>query len=377
MDLEFTQEQTLLADSAARFMENNYDLPRRRERVASETGFSPELWGEMAELGWLGLRLPERFGGYDAGAVESVLVMEAAGKALAVEPIISTGVTGAVAISLGASEALGAEIGPYIVAGECRLALAQAEPRSRYALNRVETTAVKDGTGFRLNGHKAVALHAPSAHKLIVSARTAGDSSDANGITLFLVDADAAGLTKRSYPTVDGLRAAEIRLENVACEVVLGELDDGLALLRTIVDETQLALSAEAIGAMSHLLDATVEYAKTRKQFDRTIGSFQVIQHRLVDMYTALETARAMTYIAAAGADSGDARERHRLATTAKLKASQAAQLVGEDAVQIHGGMGMTEELDIGHYFKRVTMIAQTFGDADHQLKLLARLARG
>ena len=376
MDLEFTQEQTLLADSAARFLEDNYDLPQRRERVASELGFSSKLWGEMAELGWLGLRLPERFGGFDAGAVESALIMEAVGKSIAVEPILSTGITGAIAISLGADDALGEKLGANVVSGECRLALAQAEPRSRYALNRVETSATADGNNYRVNGQKAVVLHAPSAHKLIVSTRTSGATADADGITLLLVDAKADGVTLRSYPTIDGLQAAEITLDNVVAEAVLGEVGGGGALLQNIIDETQVALSAEAIGAMSYLLDATVEYAKTRKQFERTIGSFQVIQHRLVDMYTALETARAMTYIAAAGLANEDPAERQRLAATAKLKASQAAKLVGEDAVQIHGGMGMTDELDIGHYFKRITMIAQTFGDTDYQLKTLAKLAR-
>ena len=376
MDFRFTEEQQMLSDSAARFFDNSYDLPKRRERVASESGFSLELWAEMAELGWFALRLPERFGGFDGGAVESALIMEACGKSLAVEPLLSTAVIGARAVSLGADDKLGEELGPSIAAGDCKLALAQAEPGSRYALNRVDTTAAPDNDGYCINGSKAVVLNAPSADLLIVSARTSGSQSDASGITIFLVEAGADGVAMRSYPTVDGLRAAEITFDNVRAKAVLGTVDNGLPLLRAVIDEAQVALSAEAVGAMSHLLAATLEYAKTRKQFERPIGTFQVIQHRLVDMYNALETARGMTYYAAAGLATDDATARTRLALQAKVKAGQGAKLVGEDAVQIHGGMGMTEELDVGHYFKRVTMIAQTYGDTEHQLKQLAKLVR-
>jgi alkylation response protein AidB-like acyl-CoA dehydrogenase len=374
MDLEFSDEQKLLADSANRFFDNNYDLPRRRERVASEHGFSPELWAEMAELGWFALRLPEAFGGFDGSAVESALIAEAAGRALAVEPLLSTAVIGAAAIARGANQELGEALGPKVASGECRVALAQAEPKSRFALERIETSAKADGDSLVLNGHKAVVFNAPAAHKLIVSARTSGDVASKSGITLCLVDAAADGVTMRDYPTIDGMRASEVKLVNVRAQAVLGALDEGLDLLEAIVDEANVALSAETVGAVSYLLDATVEYAKTRKQFERTIGSFQVIQHRLVDMYNAVETARGMTYLAAAGLDTTDSQERTRLALCAKIKAGDAAKLVGEDAVQIHGGMGMTDELDIGHYFKRVTMIAQTFGDNEFQLRRLARL---
>tara|TARA_B100000676_G_scaffold311720_1_gene382688 strand:- start:431 stop:1567 length:1137 start_codon:yes stop_codon:yes gene_type:complete len=376
MDLRFTEEQQLLADSAAKFFEDAYDLPRRRERVASEQGYSEELWSSMAELGWLALRLPEKFGGFGMGAVESALIMEAAGKSLAVEPLFNTGIIGATAITLGADDPLGEELGPQLAAGECRVALAYAEPKSRYALNIVDTTASKNGDSYVLSGAKAVVTHAPSAHKLIVSARTSGDRSEASGVTLFLVDAASDGISMREYPTIDGLRAAEVALDGVRPEAVLGDVDNGVELLRAILDEAHVALSAEAVGAMGYLLDSTVEYAKTRKQFDRPIGTFQVIQHRLVDMYNAVETARGMTYYAAAGLATDDITARTKIALQAKVKASQGSKLVGEDSVQIHGGMGMTDELDIGHYFKRITMIAQTYGDVDYQLKQLARLTR-
>ncbi|MEM7407961.1 MAG: acyl-CoA dehydrogenase family protein [Pseudomonadota bacterium] len=377
MDLAYTDEQKLLADSASRFFADNYDLPKRRERVASDSGFSEALWSEMADLGWLALRLPEDFGGLDFGAVESALVCEALGSALAVEPLTSSAVTGAVALRLGADSAVGEAFGAKLAAGKCRFALAQAEPRSRYSLARVATRATASGGTFALTGEKAVVFNAPGADQLIVSARTSGDDYASNGVTLFLVSTDADGLSMRSYPTVDGMRAAEISFNNTPAHAVLGKVDHGMPLLERIVDETQIALSAEAVGAMSYLLSATVEYAKTRKQFERTLSSFQVIQHRLVDMYNALETAKAMTFMAAAGMNIDDDTERHRLATTAKIKVGDAAKLVGEDAVQIHGGMGMTDELDIGHYFKRITMIAQTYGDNDYQLKQLAAMMRG
>ncbi|MBT6275489.1 MAG: pimeloyl-CoA dehydrogenase small subunit [Chromatiales bacterium] len=374
MDLEFTDEQRLLGESAERFFGDNYDLPKRRERTATKRGFDEALWQEMGELGWLALRLPERLDGFGAGMVECVVVMEAAGKSLAAEPLLNNAVIAATALDASGSD--DTEFAQGIASGECTVALAYAEPRSRYSLQRVATSAVADDGTYTLSGTKSVVSFGGSANKLIVSARTSGKLADAAGITLFWVDADATGISIRDYPTVDGLRAADISFDNVKVDAtnVLGAADDGLRVLNQIVDEAIIAVCAEAVGALQHLHEATLEYVKTRKQFGLPIAKFQVIQHRLVDMYVALELARSMTLLAAAGMGSANAQERARLASTAKVKVGEAIRLVGQDAVQLHGGMGMTDELDVSHYFKRVTMIDASFGDVDHHLRRLTTL---
>jgi alkylation response protein AidB-like acyl-CoA dehydrogenase len=372
--LQLTDEQRLLSESADRFFSDNYDLPRRRERMASAAGFDTALWNEMAELGWLMLRLPERLEGLEAGPVECTMVMQAYGRSLAMEPLAYSAVMGAAALDLGGSTdtALATRLG----SGEAIFSVAYTEPRSRASLHRVTTTATADGDGFKLNGTKSVVAFAGSATHFIVSARSAGETGDEGGITIVIVPADANGVSIRSYPTVDGLRAGELTMENVSVpgSSVLGETGNGLPLLRAIVDEGMLALCAEAIGAMETMQASTLEYVKTRTQFGQPIGTFQVIQHRLVDMYMALELAKSMVLIAAAGMADADPAERSRLAATAKVKTGEAIRLIGEDAIQIHGGMGMTDEMAISHYFKRITMIDATFGDTDHHLGRLADL---
>jgi alkylation response protein AidB-like acyl-CoA dehydrogenase len=372
--LEFTDEQRLLGESAERFFADAYDLPRRRARMASADGFDRDLWAQMAELGWLALRIPERLDGLGGGPVECAVLMEAAGKALAVEPMAVSAIMASAALDLGGSE--DTELATSMATGQSIVTIAQAERRSRHSLNRVETTATKKGAGFELNGTKVVVPFAGSADLFVVSARTAGGTSDTDGITLFLVTAKTNGVSVRAYPTVDGLRAGDVELDGVevGADQVLGSVDAGHDLLRAVVDEGLLALSAESIGAMSHLNSATLEYVRTRSQFGRPIGTFQVIQHRLVDMYMALELARSMMLLAAAGMSDATADERSRLAATAKVKACEAIRLVGEDAIQLHGGMGMTDELDVSHYFKRVTMIESSYGDMDHHLGRLAAM---
>ena len=373
MHLEFTDEQRLLAESAQKFFADSYDLPKRRARMASPDGFDRALWSEMAELGWLALRVPERLDGLGAGPVECAVMAQAAGRALAVEPLIPSAVMGAAALDLGGSS--DRELAGQLATGEAIFTLAHGEPRSRNSLTRVITSATADGSGYTLSGEKAVVAFAGAATHLVVTARTAGSVSEAAGITVFLVPADADGVSVRTYPTVDGMRAGDVTLNNVSvgADAVLGTVDDGHALLQGIVDEGLVALSAEAVGAMEYLHEATLEYARTRKQFGRTIGSFQVIQHRLVDMFVVLELARSMTLIAAAGMQDSPPAERSRLASTAKAKAGEAIALVGEDAIQLHGGMGMTDELDVSHYFKRITMIDTTLGDTDFHLRRLAK----
>lgn len=373
MHLEFTDEQRLLAESAERLFSDNYDLPRRRERMATADGFDRELWSQMAELGWLMLRLPERLDGLGGGPVECAVVMQALGANLGLEPLAWSAVIGAAALDLGGSN--DTELAGRLGSGEALLTLAYTEPRSRANLHRVATRATADGDAFVLAGHKNVVPFAGSATHFVVSARTSGAEGDEDGVTLFLVEAGSEGIDIRTYPTVDGLRAGEVRLEavRVPASSVLGEVGGGHDLLRALVDEGMVALCAEAVGAMGAMHAMTLEYAKNRVQFERPISSFQVVQHRLVDMYTALELARAMTLIAAAGMRDADPAERSRLAATAKAKTGEAIRLIGEDAIQLHGGMGMTDEMAISHYFKRITMIDATFGDTDHHLGRLAR----
>ncbi len=260
--------------------------------------------------------------------------------------------------------------------GKLLLAFAFAEPQSRYNLADVTSVARKDGRGFVLDGHKAVVFHADSADKIIVSARTGGGPRDADGISLFLVDADAEGLRRRPYRTVDGLRAAEVTLERVRvdADAALGPIDGGLALIERAVDHGIAAVCAEAVGIMAALLAATQDYVKTRSQFGVPIGSFQVLQHRLVDMFMEHELSKSLAHIAAAGASDPDPRARARAASAAKARIGKAGRFVGQQAIQLHGGMGMTDELPVGHYFKRLTMIDTLFGDADHHLRRFAEL---
>jgi alkylation response protein AidB-like acyl-CoA dehydrogenase len=374
MDLSLTEEQQLLADSVARFLEKEYAFDKRRARMAGEEGFSRDLWAQLAELGWLGVGVPEEFGGLGGGAVETAIVMEGIGRHLVLEPYFPTAVLGASLLREGGPKMTA--LLPRLVEGKLLLSLAHGEPKARFDLAHVETRAVRDGGAFKLSGHKAVALQAPSADQLVVSARTAGGTAEAKGITLFLVSKDAPGLSLVPYRTVDGLRAAEVKLEGVPVEAgaILGPLDGGHALIERSVETALVALAAEAVGAMQALIDLTREYLRTRKQFGVPIGSFQVLQHRLVDMFTAQELTRSTVAFAARALDDADASYRARAAAAAKVQAGRAGRLVGQEAVQLHGGMGMTDELAVGHYFKRLAMIDVSFGNADWHERRFAAL---
>jgi alkylation response protein AidB-like acyl-CoA dehydrogenase len=366
MDLSLNDEQKLLAESVARFLDKEYTFDKRRGFADSEECFSRAMWARFAELGWLGIGIPPELGGLGGGAVETMIVMEGIGRRLVVEPYFPTAVLGASLLRQGGDKTHL----PGLVEGKVMLALAHGEAGARFELAHVATRAERDGSAYRLRGKKAVALAAASADHLIVSARTTGGVADAGGITLFLVPKGARGLRLVPYRTVDGLRAAEVEVDGVAVDAgaMLGPRDGGLALLERARDEALVALSAEAVGAMGTLLDMTREYLKTRKQFGVPIGSFQVLQHRLVDMFMAHELARS-TAAAAAHAfagDDGDSRYRARLAAAAKFQAGRAGRLVGQEAVQLHGGMGMTDELAVGHYLKRLAAIDVTFGNADY-----------
>jgi alkylation response protein AidB-like acyl-CoA dehydrogenase len=375
MDLSVTPEQRMLADSVARFLEKEYAFERRRALTASDLGFSRENWARFAELGWLGIGAPEEHGGLGGGAVETTIIMEGIGRHLVTEPYFATVVLGGELLGRGGARM--AAMLPALAAGKLMLALAHGEPKSRFDLAHVETRAERTGGTFKLTGHKAVTLHAQTADHLIVSARTAGGIAEAKGITLFLVPREAAGLSLVPYRTVDGLRAAEVRLDGVMAEAgsILGALDGGHELVERVADKAIVALAAEAVGTMAALLALTRDYLKTRKQFGVPIGSFQVLQHRLVDMFMAHELARSTMEAAARALDGDDARYRAQTAAAAKVQAGRASRLVGQEAVQLHGGMGMTDELAVGSYFKRLVAIDMCFGNADWHQRRFADLA--
>jgi pimeloyl-CoA dehydrogenase small subunit len=375
MDFDLSQEQSLLQQSVGRLMEDHYGFEQRKRYLAAPEGWSREQWRRYAELGLLGLPFAERHGGFGGGAVETMIVMEALGRALALEPYVATVVLAGGLLRHGGSDAQCAALVPRIAAGDMMLAFAHAERQARYDLADVTTQARRDGAGWRLEGEKSLVLHDDCADRLIVSARIAGDRRARDGIALFLVDGTAKGVSRRPYPTQDGLRAAEISLASVAVPAadVLGEPGAALALIERVADEAMAALAAEAVGAMAALCDLTVDYLKTRRQFGVAIGSFQVLQHRAAEMLIALEQARSMALYATMMAGDADAAERRKSVAAAKVQIGRSGRIVGQQAIQLHGGIGMTMEYKAGHYLKRLTMIDLMFGDADHHLRALAR----
>jgi pimeloyl-CoA dehydrogenase small subunit len=375
MDFDLNDEQRLLKDSVERLLADRYDFEARKKFMAEPEGFSRELWRQYAELGLLGLPFAEADGGIGGGPVETMIVMEAFGRALALEPFLATVVLAGGLIRHGGSDAQRAALVPKIADGSLLLAFAHSERQARYDLADVGATARRDGAGLVLDGAKSLVLHGDSADKLIVSARIAGDRRDRDGIGLFLVDASAKGVSRCGYQTVDGLRAAEVTLAGVAvgADAAIGQPGAALPLIERVVDEAIAAMAAEAIGGMAAMHELTVEYLKTRKQFGVPIGSFQVLQHRAVDMFVALEQARSLALLATMMVQEPDPVERHKAIAAAKVQVGRSGKLVGQQAVQLHGGIAMTMEYKAGHYFKRVTAIDTTFGDADYHLAWLAR----
>ncbi len=369
MNFNFSDEQRQFRDSLERYVREAYNFDARRAIVSSEQGWSADVWQQLAEMGALAIALPEAHDGFGGGAFDTLLVMEALGRGMVVEPYLATVVLGAGLIADAGSAAQQAALLPKVAAGELQLALAHSEAGSRYALSQVATTAQRDGDAYVLNGSKAVVLHGATANQLIVSARTSGKPRDEQGISLFLVDAKTAGVSVKGYPTQDGQRAAEIQLENVrvATSALIGAEGQALPVIEKAIDRGIAALCAEAVGNMAAMIEATVAYLKTRKQFGVPIGSFQALQHRAVEMYLHAEQARSMAYLAAARLD-GDAASRRHAVSAAKVLVAQSARYVSQQAVQLHGGIGVTDELAVSHYFKRLTMISQQFGDVDHHL---------
>ena len=374
MDFALSEEQRLLQESVTRLFADRYAFDARKRYAQEAGGFSHELWKQYAELGLLGLPFAEEHGGIGGGPVETMIVMEQIGRALALEPYLATVVLGGGLLRLGGSEAMRAELLPRIAGGELMLAFAHVERQARYDLADVATAARADGGSFVLDGAKSLVLHGDSAKKFIVSARLSGARNDRGGLALFLVDAGATGVSTRGYATVDGLRAAELSLSNVRVDAgaAVGAPGGAFPLIERIADEAMAALCAEAVGAMAAMHETTVDYMKTRKQFGVTIGSFQALQHRAAEMLIAVEQARSMAMLATMMAAEDDRRERRQAISAAKVQIGRSGRIVGQGAIQIHGGIGMTMEAKVGHYFKRVTMIDTLFGDADHHLGLLA-----
>jgi alkylation response protein AidB-like acyl-CoA dehydrogenase len=358
-----SEDQRIFRESLGRWLEEHWSLAERRKLAGSDPGFSRAVWKGLAEIGALGAFLPEEAGGAGGGGLALMIAMEAFGRALFAGPALWT--MALAAALLAAAGKNGQGMLARIAAGEAVFSVGLTEARSRYDLNHVETRAEKQGKGYRLTGTKRGLPYGAGAGWIIVPARTAGDSRDRNGITLFLVEAGRKGMALRSYATADGGRAADLELRGVeaSAEDVLGDPDRGLAALERAVDLAILGQAAEAVGSMRKLQEATVAYAKTRQQFGATLGSFQALQHRMVDMFAAAETAASRVQAALAGVAGPGSPIDPRTAVLTKLHVDKAARLVGQEAVQIHGGMGMTDDLDVGHHFKRLTMMALTFAD--------------
>lgn len=367
MDFRYTEEQLALQETLQRFIARDYSFEQRRAFAKADLGFSSAAWRQYAELGLLALPFPEEYGGLNGGAVDVMAVMEQVGQGLLLEPYLSTVVLCGGILRDAASAAVKSAILPQVAAGEVKLALAAYEAAGRYELAHVATTAVASGGGWRLSGRKSVVLDAPSADCFLVSARTASAVGERAGISLFLVPRAADGLRVLPYATQSGARAGDLELTDTRVEgaALIGEPGQALSVLERGVDAGNAALCAEACGIVSALNQATLAYLKSRKQFGVPIGVFQALQHRMADMYIAEEQIRSMAIIAAVNAGSADAAIRGRAVAAAKAYIGQAARFVGQQAVQLHGAMGVVDDLIVSHYFKRLTMIDMTFGDAD------------
>jgi pimeloyl-CoA dehydrogenase small subunit len=378
MDFELSEEQRLLRESVERLLADHYGFDKRRGYLAEPEGWTRALWAQYADLGLLGLPFAEDHGGFGGGPIEVMLVMEAFGRVLALEPYLATVVLGGTALRLAGNEAQKTALLPRVAEGDLILAFAHGERQARYDLSDVLTTAQPKGSGWVLDGAKSVVLHGDSAQRLVVSARTSGERDDPVGISLFIVDTAANGVARRSYPMRDGTRAAEISMSDVevGSGEVLGEVGKALPIIERVVEAGIAATAAEAVGAMEAMQSMTLEYLKTRQQFGRPIGDNQALQHRATEMLMELERGRSMAMLAAMMVDEPDAAERAHNIAMVKVGVGQASKFVSQNAVQLHGGIGMTEEYAVGHYFRRCVVIEHTFGDTAHHLSRLADQVR-
>ena len=370
MNFELSEEQKMIQQSVERFVQENYDLTNRIKISSEDPGFSNEYWSSMAELGWLGLAFAEDDGGFGGNQIDTLVLMEQFGKGLVLEPFLANIVLGGGAIKRGASEALRKSIIPSLIEGNLQVTLAYAEEQSRFDLEDVATSALEENEDFIINGKKSMVLNAESADKIVVVTRTSGSQLDEQGISLFLVDSNSEGIDRENFPTVDGLRASEISFKDVRVskENLLGEKDKGFEILKAVSNDAILALAAEAVGAMEVLYKDTVEYTQQREQFDHPLSDFQVLQHRMVDMFMEYEQCKSLLFRATMETVQ-DPLLSQRTIHALKHLVGKSGIFVGESAVQLHGGMGVTEELRIGHFFKRLLVIDSQFGNSDFHLE--------
>lgn len=372
MDFDFSQEQSMLRESVEKLIAQQYDFELRKKYVKAG-GFNHEMWRRYAEMGLLGLPFPEAEGGFGGGPVETMIVMEAFGRGLILEPYLPTVVLGGALLRHGAKPEERRDLVARIATGDLKLAFAHSEAGARYDLAHVACRAEKNAGGWTLEGMKSLVFGGDAADALIVSARTGGEVAEPAGIGLFLVEAGAPGVSRRPYRLQDATGVAEIGFHDTPA-LPLGTPGEAFPAIERAVDEALTALVAEALGVMGAMQETTLEYIKTRQQFGRPIGQFQAIQHRAVDMLIAVEQARSMVYYATMMAAAEDRSERRRAVSAAKAEIGRLGRKVGQEAIQLHGGIGMTMEYKIGHYFKRMTMIELMFGDTDHHATLLADL---
>ena len=374
MDFDLTEEQRLLRESVDRLLADIYTFEKRKAYLAEPEGWSRALWSQYAELGLLGLPFAEEHGGFGGGGIETMLVMQGLGRVLALEPYLSTVVLSGTALRLAGNTSVQSELLPQIAEGKLTIAFAHGERQARYDLSDVLTTAKPKGGGWVIDGAKSVVTHGDSADRLLVSARTGGDRNDPKGIALFLVDAKANGVARRAYRLRDGMGAAEITLAGVELgrDALLCESGAAFPVIERVAEAGIAATAAEAVGAMETLQQMTLEYLKTRQQFGRAIGENQALQHRATEMFVALEQGRSLAMLAAMMVDESDATERQRNIAMVKAGVGQAARFVSQNAVQLHGGIGMTEEYAVGHYFRRCMVIEHSFGDTAYHLSRLA-----
>jgi alkylation response protein AidB-like acyl-CoA dehydrogenase len=373
MNFNLSEEQIMIQDSIARFVQDNYAYDQRNKVVALQHGFSAEHWQQFAELGWLSIPFAEEYGGFDGGPVDTMVIMQELGRGLVAEPFLPTVLLFGGLLEAGGSDEVKNELIPQIIAGQLQGAFAFLERQSRYALTDIKTRARQDGVNWVLNGEKTVVLNGGAAQKLVVLARSSGEQADENGLSLFLVDRSAAGVTATSYKMTDGRDAANIVLDNVTAEALIGGPGEGYALMGPVIDRAMLAVAADALGAMESLNAQTLEYLKTRKQFGTHIGSFQALQHRMVDMFAACENTKSLLYRTVCALDAGD-EDALRSLLALKVMVGRAGRKIGGEGIQMHGGMGMTEELAVGAYVKRLMIANTLFGDADYQQQRFSAL---
>jgi len=372
MDFSLSEEQKLIKQQVEKFVQNDYSFDRRNKILKMDEGFDRAIWKQFADLGWLGIPFSEEDGGFGGGPIETSLLMEAFGNGMVVEPYLSTVVLAGNAVAFAGSAEQKSQLLGGIVSGDLLMSLAYAEAKSGYNLAYVTTTAKKSANAYSLTGEKIVVLGGQSANTFIVSARTSNSIADEAGISLFLVDAKAAGVSIKGYKTMDGGRAANVSFNNASAQL-LGQEGQGFAVLERVIDFATVAACAQALGEMESSFKKTLEYVKVREQFGKAIGSFQVIQHRMVDMFTQTETSRSMLIMAGMRVSSANAQERKKAVSAAKVYIAQKARALAQDAVQLHGGIGMTEELDIGHYFRRLTLFCSIFGSTNYHLQRFAK----